>query len=45
MTGSTYPGMTQPFGMAHGANMAAVSGMRQDAMGKFPSENLLSSRR
>lgn len=35
MTGSTYPGMTQPFGMAHGANMAAVSGMRQDAMGKF----------
>ncbi|XP_049943289.1 homeobox protein unc-42-like [Schistocerca serialis cubense] len=36
MTASSYPGMTQPFSMTHGAtNMtaAAVSGMRQDAMG------------
>lgn len=36
MGASTYPGMSQPFSMSHSAaNMSAVAGMRQDAMGKL----------
>lgn len=33
MGASSYPGMTQPFSMAHGTNMGSV-GVRQDTMGK-----------
>lgn len=37
MSSSSYASMSQPFSMTHGAaNMsAAVSGMRQDAMGEL----------
>lgn len=36
MGASSYPGMTQPFSMSHtAANMSAVAGMRQDAMGEL----------
>lgn len=34
MGASSYPGMTQPFSMAHSTNMGSV-GVRQDSMGKF----------
>ncbi|XP_044730518.1 homeobox protein unc-42 isoform X1 [Chrysoperla carnea] len=33
---SSYPSMSQPFSMTHGAsNMSAVTGMRQDTMGEY----------
>jgi len=32
MGASSYPGMTQPFSMAHSTNMGSV-GVRQDSMG------------
>lgn len=34
MGASSYPGMTQPFSMAHSTNMGSV-GVRQDSMGEF----------
>lgn len=34
MGASSYPGMTQPFSMAHSTNMGSV-GVRQDSMGKL----------
>lgn len=33
MSGSSYPGMTQPFSMSHSSGMSSV-GVRQDSMGK-----------
>ncbi|KAL9884639.1 uncharacterized protein ACN427_011401 [Glossina fuscipes fuscipes] len=37
MGASSYPGMTQPFSMAHGTNMGSV-GVRQDSMGMSPED-------
>lgn len=34
MGASSYPGMTQPFSMAHSTNMGSV-GVRQDSMGEY----------
>lgn len=40
MGASSYPGMTQPFSMAHSTNMGSV-GVRQDSMGKLGAGQLL----
>uniref|UniRef100_A0A1A9WFR1 Homeobox domain-containing protein n=1 Tax=Glossina brevipalpis TaxID=37001 RepID=A0A1A9WFR1_9MUSC len=37
MGASSYPGMTQPFSMAHSTNMGSV-GVRQDSMGMSPED-------